>query len=164
MGSSQLLRNTFFNQKGRPSTPQSGSRPSRAPGNKAAALRRRTILITTRTSVKRVSRSPLLDSSLEQVNKNGIDRRARRHAGPAVSRAVWIAMHPACSWAYRLPQQTDSHSSGTMPGPSSARAPRTQRASPSPIASRRRGAGRMCCARRRCESARSCGRRTRPGQ
>ena len=70
-GPSQLLRNSFFNQKGRPSTPQSGSHPSRAPGNKAAALRKRAILITTRTSVKRASRSHSLTARSNKSTKRG---------------------------------------------------------------------------------------------
>lgn len=40
-------------------------------------------------------------------------------------------MHPACSWAYHLPQQASNHSSSAMPGPSSARACRLLSASSS---------------------------------
>lgn len=57
----------FSTKKGRASTPRDGSRPPRAPGNEAIAMRGRTILITTRASVKRASRP---HSSATRSNKS----------------------------------------------------------------------------------------------
>ena len=128
-GPSRLLRNAFFNQKGRASTPRDGSRPPRAPGNEAIAMRGRTILITTRASAKRASRPHSLATRSNKSTKG--DRQKSEPDAMPVSPLA---------------------------------APRAQRACPSPIASRRRGAGHMCYARRRCESARNCARRTRLGR
>lgn len=94
-GTSRLLRNVFFNQKGHTSTPQNGSRPSQAPGNEAAAIRGRTILITTRASAKRVSRPhSLATRSNKSTKRDRQKRRARHHAGPAISRAARAAHLP----------------------------------------------------------------------
>lgn len=128
-GPSRLLRNAFFNQKGRASTPRDSSRPPRAPGNEAIAMRGRTILITTRASAKRASRPHSLATRSNKSTKG--DRQKSEPDAMPVSPLA---------------------------------APRAQRACPSPIASRRRGAGHMCYARRRCESARNCARRTRLGR
>lgn len=95
-GPSRLLRNAFFNQKGRASTPRDGSRPPRAPGNKAIAMRGRTILITTRASAKRVSRPHSLATRSNKSTKGDRQkRRARRHAGPAISRTARTTRLPA---------------------------------------------------------------------
>ena len=78
-GPSRLLRNSFFNQKGHTSTPQNGSRPSRAPGNEAATIRGRAIPTTTRAAVKRAS--------------------VREHKRTRASRdacTVWGAAHTTC--------------------------------------------------------------------
>lgn len=92
-------------------------------------MRGRTILITTRASAKRAVAGLTLWQLAQTSQQKGIDRRARRHARPAVSRAVWMAMHPACNWAYHLPQQASGRLSSAMPGPSSARARRLLSAS-----------------------------------
>ena len=95
-GPSRLLRNAFFNQKGRASTPRDGSRPPRAPGNKAIAMRGRTILITTRASAKRVSRPHSLATRSNKSTKGDRQkRRARRHAEPAISRTARTTRLPA---------------------------------------------------------------------
>lgn len=94
-GPSRLLRNSFFNQKGRLSTPRDGSRPPRAPGNEAIAMRGRTTLITTRASVKRANRPHSLATRSNKSTKGDRQkRRARRHAGPAISRAARTAHLP----------------------------------------------------------------------